>query len=131
MQKVSARKQSVLDVLDEQIAVLEEKLAKAQPLIDELAQLKRARATLLSEKSVTGNVRSNTQVTMEQVIHAMRENGGGAMTAVEIATAIGANPTVVRSHLNRHKDERYHRNGEGWTLIGGNGKGEEDEDEAA
>jgi hypothetical protein len=24
----------------------------------------------------------------------------------------------VRSHLNRYKDQRYEKNGDGWTLIG-------------
>lgn len=124
MEKVSNRKNAVLVVLDEQIEDLEEKLRKAQPMIDELNQLKKTRATLLSERSVTGGVRSGTQVTMEQVIHALRENDNEPMTAVDIASSIGAEPTVVRSHLNRHKDVRYSRDGEGWTLIG-----EETEDE--
>jgi len=123
MEKVSARKQAVLDVLDEEIAELEKKLEKVQHLIDELAQLKKTRATLLAERSVTGGVRLGTQVTMEQVIHALRENDNESMTPGEIAAEIGADATVVRSHLNRHKDVRYRRNGDGWELIG-----EEDED---
>jgi predicted ArsR family transcriptional regulator len=55
---------------------------------------------------------------MESVIHAMRENDNESMTAVEVAQAIGVDPTVVRSHLNRYKDQRYEKNGDGWTLIG-------------
>jgi hypothetical protein len=123
MEKVSPRKQAVLDVLDDEIAALEAKLAKAQPLIDELNQLRKTRATLLAERSVTGGVRAGTQVTMEQVVHALRENDNESMTPGEIAAEIGADATVVRSHLNRHKDVRYRRNGDGWELIG-----EEDED---
>lgn len=125
MEEISNRKNAVLVVLDEQIGSLEKKLAKFQPFIDELAQLKKTRATLLAERTVTGGVRSGTQVTMEQVIHALRENENEPMTAVEVAAQIGADTTVVRSHLNRHKDVRYHRNGDGWTLIG---EGEEDDE---
>jgi hypothetical protein len=127
MEKVSARKSAVLEVLDEQIGELERKLAKAQPLFDELNQLKRARATLLSERSVTGNVRAGTQVTMEEVIHFLRENGPSSPPA--IATGINADANTVRSHLNRHKDVRYMKNGDGnWSLIG-EVMSEDDEDE--
>jgi DNA-binding transcriptional ArsR family regulator len=63
---------------------------------------------------------------MEQVVHAMRENGD-EMTAGQIAEAIGADQTVVRSHLNRHKDTRYRKvNGNEWALIG---EDDEDDDE--
>jgi hypothetical protein len=124
MEKVSARKNRVLEALDEEIHDLEEKLQKVQPLIDELNQLKKTRATLLSERTTTGSVGSRTRLNMESVIHAMRENDNEPMTAVDIASSIGVDPTVVRSHLNRYKDQRYEKDGEGWTLIG-----EEDEDE--
>lgn len=127
MEKVTKRQQAVLDILDEQIDELEAKLQKVQPLIDELAKLKKTRATLLSEKSVTGGVRAGTQVTMEQVIHALRENDNDPMTPPEIATAISADVTVVRSHLNRHKDVRYKREAEGWVLIGEDSDDDEDE----
>lgn len=110
--------------LDREIKELEEELADVQPLLDELAQLRRTRATLLSERSVTGSISSRTRLTMEQVIHAFRENDNDPMTPGELATAIGVDPTVVRSHLNRHADTRYRKNGDGaWTLIG------EDEEE--
>ena len=118
MQKLTRRKSSILDALDASIAELEEKLEKVQPYIDELTQLKRTRATLLSEKSVTGSVRSNTRLTMEQVIQAFRENEYEAMTPQELGKELGVDETVVRSHLNRHKDTRYAKNGDGnWTLI--------------
>ena len=116
MEKVSARKQSVLDVLDEQIEELEVKLRKAQPLIDELNQLKRTRATLLSERTTTGMVRAGTQVTMEQVVHFLNEHGESDPPT--IAAGIGADPNTVRSHLNRHKDVRYRKTADGWDLIG-------------
>ena len=117
MERVTARKQAVLDVLDEEISRLEIKLAKAQPLIDELAQLKRTRATLLSERSVTGSVRAGTRVTMEEVVHFLREKGPSDPPS--IAACIGADANTVRSHLNRHKDVRYEKNGDGnWRLIG-------------
>jgi len=127
MEALTKRKSAVLEILDQQIAELEEKLRKAQPFIDELAQLKRTRATLLSERSVTGNIRSGTRLTMEQVIHAFRENDNEPMTANDLATSIGVDPTVVRSHLNRHADVRYAKNGDGnWRLLG---EGEADDEE--
>jgi len=128
MEKVSPRKNRILEALDEEIHALEERLAKAQPLIDELNQLKRTRATLLSERTTTGSIGARTRLNMESVIHALRENDNEAMTAVDIASAIGIDPTVVRSHLNRYKDQRYEKNGDGWTLIGEDSDDEEDED---
>jgi response regulator of citrate/malate metabolism len=118
MEKVSDRKNRILEAIDEEIAELEDKLQKVQPLIDELNQLKRTRATLLSERTTTGSIGARTRLNMESVIHALRENDNEPMTAVDIASAIGVDPTVVRSHLNRYKDQRYEKDGEGWTLIG-------------
>jgi response regulator of citrate/malate metabolism len=129
MQKLSKRKTSILEVIDAEIADLEEKLEKVQPLLDELTQLKRTRATLLSERSVTGNVRSGTRLTMEQVIHAMRENDD-PMTPQELGKELGVDETVVRSHLNRYKDVRYAKNGDGaWRLIGADPQDEDDDEE--
>jgi len=118
MEKVSDRKNRILEAIDEEIAELEDKLQKVQPLIDELNQLKRTRATLLSERTTTGSIGARTRLNMESVIHALRENDNEPMTAVDIASAIGVDPTVVRSHLNRYKDQRYEKDGDGWTLIG-------------
>jgi DNA-binding transcriptional ArsR family regulator len=118
MEKVSDRKNRILEAIDEEIAELEDKLQKVQPLIDELNQLKRTRATLLSERTTTGSIGARTRLNMESVIHALRENDNEPMTAADIASAIGVDPTVVRSHLNRYKDQRYEKDGEGWTLIG-------------
>jgi hypothetical protein len=127
MEKVTKRQSAVLEVLDEQIEELEEKLKKAQPLIDELTRLKRTRATLLSERSVTGSISGRTRLTMEEVIHAFRTNDNDPMTPAELATAIGTDVTVVRSHLNRHADVRYRKNGDGaWHLIGEDENLEED-----
>jgi hypothetical protein len=118
MEKVTRRKQTFLDVLDEQIEELEEKLKKAQPLIDELAALKRTRATLLDERRPTGGGgRGNTMLTMETMIHHLRENG--PQTPQEAADELGVPVTVVRSHFNRYRDQRYAANGDGkWRLIG-------------
>jgi hypothetical protein len=119
MEKVSTRKSAVLEVLDEQIELLEKKLVKVQPLVDELNQLKKTRATLLSERTTTGGLGGRTRLNMESVIHALRENDNDPMTPSEIASAIGTDDTVVRSHLNRHADVRYRKNGDGkWHLIG-------------
>lgn len=121
-ENLSPRKALILDILDEQIDELEKKLKKVQPLLDELNQLKRTRATLLSERTTTGAVSSTTRITMEQVIQALRELEGSG-TPVQIAEAIGVSDSTVRSHLNRHKNVRYRKNGDEWALIG------DDEDE--
>lgn len=123
MDQITPRKNRILEALDEEIHALEEKLAKAQPLIDELNQLKRTRATLLSERTTTGSIGSRTRLNMETVIHALRENDNEEMTPQEIADAIGVDVTVVRSHLNRYKDQKYEKGADGWSLIG------EDDDE--
>jgi hypothetical protein len=130
MEKLTKRKRSVLDVLDEQIAELEEKLAKYQPYFDELNNLKRTRATLLDEKRTTsGGGRANAQLTMEQMIQDLRDNGPS--TAVESANRLGVNVTIVRSHLNRYKDRRYAANGDGkWRLIGEGAIADEDTDDS-
>src|SRR4249920_2637321 len=118
METVTRRKQIILDALDEQIHELEEKLKKAQPMIDELNSLKRTRATLLDERRPTsGGGRGNTQLTMETMIHQLREHG--PQTPAEAASDLGLNENLVRSHLNRYRDQRYAKNGEGkWRLIG-------------
>lgn len=128
MEKVTRRKQAVLDVIDEQIADLEVKLAKAQPMINELAVLRATRAKLLDERSTTsGGGRRNAQLTMETMIHDLRENGPSSPP--DIAQRVGVDATIVRSHLNRHKDVRYRMNGDGmWHLIG-EGEAEEAEDD--
>lgn len=118
MEKLSERKNAVLDVLDEQIAVLEKRLQKVQPLVNELNQLKATRRTLLSERGVTGGAgNGRVQLSMESVIHYLREHGP-AMPQ-DISEALGVPGATVRSHLNRNKDIRYqHDPDEGWSLIG-------------
>lgn len=124
MEKVAPAIQRVLDVMDEEIETLEEKLRKAQPLIDRLAKLRQARARLLDEKSPTaGGGRRNAQLTMETVVAFLRQHG--ASTPVEIADHAGVDANIARSHLNRHADVRYRKNGDGkWHLIGENTDGE-------
>lgn len=124
MEPVSKRKQVVLDAIDEQIAALEEKLAKAQPLINELNALKASRRALLSERGTTsGGGNPTTQLTMEEVIAFLRENGPS--TPQEISEGLSVAGTIVRSHLSRGRGTRYERNEDGeWYLIG-----EEDEEE--
>jgi len=118
MEKVSKRQQAVLDVLDEEIRELQEKLTKVQPLIDELARLKRTRATLLNERGTTGKISNGTRLTMEEVIVALREMGGEA-TPNDLAERLAVDDNTVRSHLNRHKNSRYEKNDDGtWALIG-------------
>ena len=57
MRKLSPREKTILEVLDEEIAELEQKLQKVQPLFDELGRLRKARATMLDERSTTGSPR--------------------------------------------------------------------------
>lgn len=127
MEKVSRRKQAVLDVLDEQIAELEEKLQKVQPLINELNALRATRAKLLDERSSTsggGRRMNGTALTMETMIHDLRENG--ASSPPDIARRVGVDASIVRSHLNRHKDVRYRQQDDGdWVLIGEGEEGDE------
>jgi predicted HTH transcriptional regulator len=129
MEQVTKRKQIVLDALDEQIHDLEERLKKAQPLIDELATLKRTRATLLDERRATsGGGRANAQLSMETMIHYLRENG--SQTAGEIAEGLSLNENLIRSHLNRYRDQRYAKNGDGkWRLIGEDAEDDTDEED--
>jgi hypothetical protein len=129
MEKLTARKQAILDVLDDQIDELEKKLAKVQPLINELNQLKATRRTLLAEKGNTGGAgHPSTQLTMEMVINYMREHEDGVEPA-DIAEHYGVPGTIVRSHLSRHNGTRYARDEDGlWGLIG-NGDGQPDDEE--
>ena len=129
MEKVTPRQQRVLDALDEEISDLEAKLAKYQPYFDELTKLKRTRMTLLSERSVTGAIRNGTRLTMETVIQAFRDADEEQLSVGELAQTLGVDETVVRSHLNRYKDERYRSPSRGiWELIGNDNTEDEDDD---
>lgn len=113
MEALSARKERVLEALDAEIEELEKKLAKYQPFIDELNQLRQTRKVLLNERSVTQGRRGSLD--METVIHFLTENGQSSVR--EIAEGIGFPDTTVRAHLHRHKGTRYEQNGEGWLLT--------------
>lgn len=126
MDKLSSRKTAVLDILDEQIEKLEEKLAKVQPLINELNDLKQTRRVLLSEKKLTGgHGGGSAQLTQEMVIQFMRE-AEGPVQPEDISKRYGVPGASVRSHLNRHKNHTYERTDEGWQLI----DSDEEEEEA-
>lgn len=114
MSNVSPRKQAVLNTLDEQISELESKLAKYKPLLDELAQLKRTRATLLGDKPLAGRRGS---LDAEALVEVMRESGQ-PLTPVEIAERMASDANTVRSHLNRNLGARYRKEGRGWVLVG-------------
>lgn len=117
MEELTPRKRVILDALDEQIAELEAKLKKVNPLIQELNVLKQTRRTLLSERATTsGGGNSRVQLTMEEVVHAMNEHPNG-MTPTEIAEATGAPGGTVRSHLNRGKGTRYAHHDGLWFLT--------------
>lgn len=119
MDKLSKRKTTVLEVLDEQIDELEEKLRKVQPLINELNQLKQTKRVLLSEKSTTGGGGNagRATLTQEEVILFLKENGPS--TPAEISEGVSVAGATVRSHLNRHKNETYMHNPStgNWSLV--------------
>jgi predicted ArsR family transcriptional regulator len=123
MEKLTKRTESVLDILDEQIEDLEERLKKVQPLIDELNKLKQTRRVLLSEKSVTGGGgHGGPTLSMEEVVRFLSEHGPSSPG--EIAEGVGFDVHRVRSHLSRHKDTRYENVANGsWALL----EGDEDE----
>jgi hypothetical protein len=123
VEKLTKRTESVLDILDEQIEDLEERLKKVQPLIDELNKLRQTRRVLLSEKQATGGGgHSGPQLSMEEVVRFLKENGPSGPT--EIAEGVGFDDRRVRSHLSRHKGTRYENIANGsWALI----EGEEDD----
>jgi DNA-binding NarL/FixJ family response regulator len=129
MEELTSRKSAVLDVLDEQIAMLEKKLEKAKPLFDELNQLKQTRRVLLSERMTTGGGgATGPRLSMEEVIRVMDNEEGMSVSA--ISEAVGFSENTVRSHLNRHKDVRYEQNGDGlWSLIGESTDEESDEED--
>ena len=111
--KVSPRKQAVLNALDEQIGELESKLAKYRPLLDELAQLKRARATLLGERAPAGRRGTLDADALADLMQA----SGEPLTPVELAEKLGADANTVRSHLNRNLGSRYRKEGRGWVVV--------------
>jgi len=132
MRKLSEREKTILDALDGEIEALSKKLAKVQPLVDELTRLRKARAVMLDERSTTGNPRGGGKgggqgAQMETIITYLREHGEG--TTTELAEYVGTTVPTIRAHLNRFRDERYRQNGNGtWALIGAETE-EDDEDE--
>jgi len=133
MRKLSNRETTVLEALDAEIEELTKKLSKVQPLVDELNRLKKARAVMLDEKSLTGNPRGggrtgNVGAQMETIITYLREHGEASTT--ELAEYVGTTVASVRTHLNRYRDERYRQNGGGnWALIGTEGEEDEEDDD--
>ena len=135
MRKLSEREKTVLEALDEEIGELEKKLAKVQPLFDELNRLRKARAVMLDERSTTGNPRGGGSgprksggAQMEQIITYLREHGEASTT--ELADYVGTTVATIRAHMNRYRDERYRQNGGGnWALIGQDRKDDEDEED--
>jgi hypothetical protein len=118
MEELNSSQKVVLDAIDSELRKVEVKLKKAEPLIRRRDQLNAARRALLAERGVTsGAGSSRTKLSMEEVISALRACGG-AGTVAEIAEHIpGVDPTAIRSHLNRHKDERYAKKGDKWRLM--------------
>ena len=65
------------------------------------------------------SISARTRLTMEEVIRVLRKNDNDPMLPSELASELGVDQSVVRSHLNRHADTRYEKNGDGkWHLIG-------------
>jgi len=134
MRKLSKREEIILEAMDGEIEELSKKLAKVQPLVDELNRLRKARAVMLDEKSLTGTPRAGKTggggAQMETIITYLREHGDASTT--ELAEYVGTTVPTIRAHLNRFRDERYRQNGGGrWSLIGaekGDDDGEEEDD---
>lgn len=122
MEELTEAKQAILDVIDVELEKINKRLRKYEPLIAERNKLQQTRRTLLDERSSTGGGgRNGARLTMESVIHYLRENG--ASTPQDVADAVGVPAASVRSHFNRHKNERYASDEPGiWRLI-------EDEDD--
>lgn len=117
MEKLSSDQEAVLEVLDARIERLEEKLKKAQPLMNRLNKLKQVRRVLLNEKGTTGGGgNGRTQLAQEEVIRFLREKGPSQ--PAEIAEALGVPGATVRSHLYRGRDTTYRDDGNGWEYIG-------------
>jgi len=116
---ISGRKQKIIDLIDEQIAVLDSKLAKYQPLFDERSTLLKSRAMLMNEKGGTGK-----GVTTGQVRDVFEKLESASLSAPQIADELGMNQSTVRSHLSRHAGVHYEKGDDGtWSLL------EEDEEE--
>lgn len=126
MEKLTKRQEAVLDVLQEQIEELEEKLKRVQPLIDELNKLKSARRALLSERGTTsgGGGNGRVKLSMEEVVHYLQENPGS--TPQEISEALSVDGHIVRSHLSRGKGTRYDLRDGKWYLTEDSDEDEED-----
>lgn len=119
MEELNSSQNAVLAVIDDELKKVEAKLKKAEPLIRRRDQLSAARRALLAERSTTGGAGSSrTKLSMEEVISALRACGKKGGTVAEIAEHIpGVDPTAIRSHLNRHKDERYTKKNDKWRLM--------------
>ncbi len=116
MENLSKRKSVVLDAIDEQITELEAKLAKVQPLINELNELRQVRRALLNQRGVTGG--SGRGLTQEEVIQFFKSHSNEPSTAAEIAEEVGATPAAVRTHLNRYRDSTYTKDADNrWVLV--------------
>jgi hypothetical protein len=113
---LSPHKRAVLDALDEQIVDLQSQLAAYKPLVDELAQLQRARATLLGE-SARGRPGRRRMLDVEAVDDLMRTSKE-PLTPVEMAAETGEGANAIRSHLHRYLGSHYRKEGQGWVLIG-------------
>jgi DeoR-like helix-turn-helix domain len=133
VRKLSDRETTILEAIDAEIEVLEKKLQKVQHFFDELNRLRKARAVMLDEKSLTGTPRAGKGggggAQMETIITYLREHGAASTT--ELAEYVGTTVGTIRAHLNRYRDERYRQNGGGnWSLIGQD-REEDDEDDDA
>jgi hypothetical protein len=96
-------KETQLNGIDKQLALIERRLANLQPLIELRERLQSARRAMLNERAVAqGGGRGLSQ---SEVVNAMR--GAGPLSVYEISKKLGATDSVVRGHLNRGKDERF------------------------
>ena len=119
MEELTEAQQMVLDVIDDQLKEIEKQLKPMEPLIRERDRLNQTRRVLLSERGTTGGAGNrNAKITMEEIVATLSKKKKSGLTAAEIATRLSVDPTVVRSHLNRHKGVRYEqRDNNKWFLV--------------
>lgn len=122
--------QRALDQIDKELKRLQKILKRVDPIIAQRDQLMSARRALLSTRSTTGGAGSpRTRLTMDEVVNALRTIEGPA-TVSDIAEKIpGVDPTAIRSHLNRHKGDRYTATARGTWILSEDDTDEEDEED--
>lgn len=105
-------RESQLEQLDEQIADINKRLAKYDPLVELRNQLMSARRAMLGGNRSTGE--GGNRLTMEEVVRVVRENPG--LSAMDLAKIAGVGRTTIGSHLSRYNGDRFLNKNNKWWL---------------